>query len=968
MIPSPDDVSSGFFMPATRGIVLLRRKVIQMVIVLKDVEKTYRAKGSEYTALKGISFTFPSTGLVCILGPSGCGKTTLLNLMGALDQPTKGEILVDGKNLASFTSKECDAYRNQRVGFIFQDYNLISGMSCADNIRTALEISNTPRSEREHTIEEVMDAVGVRNLCDRLPNQISGGQRQRVSIARAIATNPDLLLADEPTGALDLKRGKEILQILKRESQKRLVVIVTHNESLANEYADSIINIEDGRIKSISEKAELNHTAKGDSKPVNAKQKIGLGLFRSFRMGIQRIREGIGRFLALSLSISFGIFFLMFTLSLSNGFNRYVERVSRQTGSMMSYSVPSYIAHSKSDEWQKYNQSEDYPSGDLIYPYYQADNLVSYQYNHFDPHYISFLEQLKKDEVLSDYVINYAGNASMIMLTSQPGKISDNTGAGTVEVDTTRTASMAPGTGGMNFAPTSIVHTLFGNYEQDYDVLSGRLPKDDSEGVLIVDKRNSISFDTLKSLGFYNNQDTKQDILDASGKVQGFDFEVALGKEYRIYSLDDYYQLVNTVAVTDGLGESHSLDLFSSAYLSSEGQDTQEKLDNYYADHTPFKSLKIVGIIRPNKSIANPSMRTGLAYLPSLMEDIVEVNRSSKVSTSFEKSLIVRENSSLGDMVSDLEKAISEAEQGDDDSISLTPIKDVLDKYLYGAVTVADSYYQNKDVLYAYTTLAGFYRAASIYGAQMISDDMSFTSFSSVDDLKPYIQKLTALYTEGKVEQAYSLLTSLCGILNAYSTISSITLLPSSMENSTKLAEILEDYNNIEVGSVYHAQSEEGKIYTIDYVSWAISDVGTAIDLGSTLLIVLSVISLLAAVVIGAAVTNMSVMERTREIGILRAIGAKKSDVCVIFESESMLAGICGAVMGSLLAYVTTFPVNAIINYYYSVYSMDSIASMAWWAPLIALPIAVLISCVSALIPSLKAANKDPVICLKSNE
>lgn len=935
-----------------------------MRIELEALSRSFRNGDSITEALKGLDFTFPETGLVCILGPSGSGKSTLLNLLGGLDKPTSGRLLVDGEDVSSFTPAQMDSYRNRKVGLIFQEYYLMPGLTAEQNIALALDIRRADRSERDRAVRAAMRAVGIEEVYGKKIGELSGGQKQRVAIARAIVTDPGVILADEPTGALDSANGREILSLLRGESRQRLVIVVTHNEELALEFADLIVRMRDGEIVDTSENratgpaAEIDFTVGADSN-----KKLGLGFVGSMKLGLSHIKTRFGRFITVALATAFGVMFVAFTLCISAGFGTYVTGVNTQTGSSMAYVIPSYITRTVSDSWEDYNQTQEYPDTDEVYPYYTPSSSYSYQYNGINSHYIQFLDQLIDDGILSDYIVNYAGDGGLRVLTEQPGTILTGEGGGALEVNTETYASMAPDTGGMSYEPTSIFHPLFGTYEDDYDVLEGRLPESEDELVLIVDQRNAVSFNTLRALGFYNEDDTQEDVLNPSltTNVEGFSFDNVIGKEYKIYSLDDYYTEVDTSQIQDGDGNDVTISKFTSSYLLEDGVTDQDKLDSFYEDTEPTVTATIVGIIRPSEGLISPSMRTGIGYLSSLSTDMMAINERSDVAQAFQDSLVLQ--TSVSDLVSDLEDLLSSG-----DELTNTALEELCEDNLVGYAPVTDYYASNPSSLYHYTSVAGFFSEASDYAADLNDETLAGLSLNDTDTISSYLDEMGSYYASGDIDTAYYMVRALAAVAYSYSQIDSITLIPSSLDTATTLLSYLDDYNNVEVGSVYHAQSDSETVYYYGSSSWMVETVGQAVSMSSVILVIFAVISLIAAAAICIAVTNMSVAERTREIGILRAEGARSRDVGFAFEAEAFIAGVAGALIGSLLAYIFTFPVNAIVNAYYPEYSIGNIATMLWWHPLAVLPIAIVVTMVAAIIPSLKAARKDPVKCLRHDE
>lgn len=922
--------------------------------------KTYGSGEKSFFALNHVDLDLPEKGLVCVLGPPGCGKTTLLNLLGGLDTPTFGRIYIDGTSLESFKSSELDSYRNQKVGFIFQDYDLIPGFSILENVKLSLSIRRIDDKSAQEKALKALEAVGLADKLNSKPSQLSGGQKQRTAIARAISGDPQLILADEPTGALDTKSGEEVLALLKEQSRKRLVVVVTHNEQLAEKYADRIIHMQDGKI--LDEK-ELEPILKEDDEGWKLKR-VGLGLWNALKFGFSHITHRFGRFAMVSLASSLGIIVLAFSLCITNGFGGYVERVNRQTGSTMSYIVPAYTSTSDSEGWEEVNQSQDYPDADEIYPYYTPTSSTTYVYNGLDSHYMQFLNQLKTDGILSDYIVNYSGGAGIRVLTEEPQALATSSAAGVIEVDTQRYAGMAPGTGGMPYAPTSIFHPLFGDYKADYDLLAGRLPQNENELVLIVDKRNAIDFNTLKALGFYNYDDTQEDVLDPSldSKVKPFSFSQALGKQYKIYSLDDYYTKAGSRTVVDALNVSHAFDVFYHSYLDEGKSSDALNLQKFYNEKKPTVEATIVGIIRPSSEVASPAMRTGIGYLQSLSEDIATLNRDSAVAKAFNNSFVLKNDVDIEGLLQSLQSVLAEEKE-----TSSTEIQQLVSEYFIGYAPVNDGY-KGSEALYYYTSVGGFFSDSSSYMASLMSDSIHGLELTDKEALEEYIDKMAMEYLKKDYPSFYSDITSLCAASYSFSNIDSITLVPTSLETTATLNQLLDDYNDIVEGSVYHAQDEKSKVYAQNYVYYMTESIGKAVSMVNTILIVVACLAMLAAIAISTVVTNMSVMERTKEIGVLRALGSSKKDVALSFEVEAFMAGLLGGLLGTFFAWILTYPVNAIINLYYPSYDVGQISKLAWWHPLVMVPIAIALMAIAAFWPSLSASKKDPVKCLRSEE
>lgn len=936
------------------------------MLQLDRIVKEYASGKAKTVALNGITLSFPDRGFVAILGPSGCGKSTLLNILGGLDVPTKGSLIVDGVDTKGFKDKDYDAYRNQKVGFVFQDYGLIDAMTVIENVRLSLEIRGVKRAESLLKAKSALAMVGLSDKAQSHPAVLSGGEKQRVAIARALAGDPKILLADEPTGALDSQNGNAVMTLLKAQSQQRLVVMVTHNEELAGAYADRIVALKDGKVASDSNPIQIERNAKEtSSKP---KAKIGLGFLNGAKTGFSHMVHALGRSLLTVFAASFGIIGLGFSLALTNGFQDYTERVNRQTGASMSLVVPSYTVETKTTEWSSLNQTQDYPSGDSVYPIYSPKNLYSYRYNDLGPSYFAFLDQLKKDGLLSDYVINYKADMNLDVLTTVPGRLATGEDAGRVKkVNVSATSNMAEGTGGLQAKPTNVFHPLFGDYSQDYDVLAGKLPTSPDEVVLLTDRRNALDFNTLKELGFYNPKDTQDDVLNLSlsSKVTPLSFSDILGKEYKVYSVDQYYRKVGEAVVdTDDIGpDGNPMTRTFSLFATKMSQDS-----DFYQTQTPLVDAKVVGILRPKKSTSYPVMRSGVAYLPSLAEKIRKADQNNPIGESFANAFVRKAHTDGVDRYSltSLSNEITQLVNDKGDGLTNSDLYALVNKYFLGYVPVNDNYKEGTTSLYHYTDASYFFSEAAKFGANLVPEELKELSLNDADALKSYVEETVKLVSSP--DEFNARMTGLAAVVYSYSDIDSITLVPSSLSSASALSSALTDYNTVQAGSVYHASDEKGKVFYQDYVSYYTKDIGQAVSLANVILTALGIICLLAAVAICFSVTNMSVLEREREIGVMRALGSRKIDVMAVFESEAMIEGAISGFLGTLLSYVLTFPMNALISAYYPWYNTGNLASMAWWHPLALVPLAVAVTGLAALIPSYRASLKKPAVCLKGKE
>lgn len=998
------------------------------MISLVDVTKVYGTGPSAFHALSGVSLSLGDKGLVVILGPSGCGKTTLLNILGGLDRISAGEFYFDGKDVGAFSPKRLDAYRNKKVGFVFQDYNLLSDVDALHNVTLALAIRRTRSKKAEELGLKALDQVGLKSKSKNKPAELSGGERQRVAIARAIATDPKLLLADEPTGALDSKSGDVVMDLLKKVSKSCLVVMVTHNEAIAARYADRVIRLKDGRICS-DQGSEVK-----DSSEVASEGKqglIGLGFTSSFLLGLRHIKERVLRSLSVATIMTFGIIALGFALSLMNGFGSYVARVNSSAGTAAPITINAFSQSAEGADWSDYNQSEEFPQGSQIFPTYSPRGSFTVKYNNFSEKYFAYLDRLRGEGYLGEYFLDRPEDKAMTVVTEHPRPIAPEPGQDFgwyKTVNVAQYSQMMAGTGGASYEVNTVFHPLLENYESSYDVLAGKLPERTDELVMIVDYRNAVSFQTLQALGFYHPSDTQEQVYDPSlqSRVKPIDFDAILNKRYRIYSLGSAYvkaseipsmypqdALVDdttfpyTEPVLDDDGRSRTV----TRYVPMTTRENIQRLWNQ-APSPEAKSgvdARIVGIIRPKANERRSPMNTGIGFLSDdgsngLRETIRAFNRESAIQRDF-ASGFARKNSyrynpltqtyqnpgstASPQMFEELARLFSASAGQGDTASSLSEIQSAFDKYFTGYRSFLGSWFDPRtskssiqggadesERLYrykAYPALTSFFEDANRLGLDFSDPALNGVSIEDSQALQTYLQQGASEFAAGNPDAYYRRFLALGQLAFARSGVSSIILTPSSLTEAQALIAKLEEFNDtsrydasIPGGDPLHAK-DQSEVVSFSYSVYSFTeDIGQAIAMSNVILQIFALICLIGSGVICASVTNMSVMERTREIGLLRALGSSKKDVGWIFETESFFLGLVGGVMGAFLTYVLSFPINGVIDSYYPSYNMDGIAQMAWWHPLVLVSISVSISMVSALIPSLHAATKDPVRCLKS--
>lgn len=900
------------------------------MLQLQNITKDYRTGNTVVRALDGISLTFRKSEFVAILGASGCGKTTLLNIVGGLDRYTDGDLLIRGKSTREFRACDWDAYRNSCVGFVFQSYNLIPHQTVLGNVELALTLSGIGRAERRRRAEEALAKVGLSDQLNKKPNQLSGGQMQRVAIARAIVNDPEIILADEPTGALDSKTSVQISDLLAEISKDRLVIMVTHNNELAEKYASRIVRLSDGVIVGDTapytpeeEAADEGYGTDGGTAP-DARQtklspagdgipaaelapeetdkekkrraaaeekarrahlkKTSMKYTTALSLSFRNLVTKKGRTFMTAFAGSIGIIGIALVLAISNGFNRYIDKMQRDTLSNYPVTV-SNIAVDLETAMSGLQAAgevkyEAYPDEDVVYNYDDSDLMANmYHVNYLTEEYVAYVDQLKdmtygRDEpAVLDIQKSYA--APMNLLTSNA--------AGKVVPVTTVHESM--------LGETSLFQELLSNrdfIDTQYDLLGGTYPQAYDEIALVVDKYNRLSLSTVKALGFNEG-------------AESYDFASLIGKEYKLVLNDAYYTQSD-----DG------------GFTALDTDDTAA-LDAVYRDADNTITLKLTGILRIKEEAPLSLYSSGLVYLPSLTEVYLEDCAQSEI------GLAQKEESA----------------------------------YVYRAL-IPDSYIENfpyADVIAAMKLLPSF--------SGMSDEQLRAVIEEYLDADKMPLSVATVVYSANygmllDADQAKELALQAAG---ASRLPAAIYIYPQNFESKSVITAHLDAWN---VNADGTAKDEAEQIRYTDAASMLSSTMGQLVDIISYVLIAFAAVSLVVSSIMIAIITYVSVIERTKEIGVLRSIGARKKDITRVFNAETILIGFTAGVIGVVIAFVLTFPVSAIIK---SLANGMVTTSMAVLNPLHAVllvVISVVLTLVSGLIPAFIAAKRDPVVALRS--
>lgn len=911
---------------------------------LEHIDKIYHTDGKEHYALKDVSLSFDSVQFVSILGPSGCGKTTLLNVISTLDTFDSGILTSDGKDLSALSEKEKNSYRNNCIGFVFQNCYLIPHLTVLENVKVALSVRDCSRKESENRAMEALKAVHMDGMRNKKPNQLSGGQQQRVAIARALVTSPMYLLCDEPTGALDSTSSREIMELLHEISKTRLVLMVTHNEELAEEYSDRIIRMKDGNVLSdtVLHVQEVNKEAK---EPEHASH---LSLSLAFRLAFSNLFSRKMRTALSTIANSLGMIGIAFLFAVNYGFDRYAYDLSSSSATSLPIVVSPFNRQIDTEAFSDINQSVSYPDSEEIYPSVSSASQYAYNYNNLTPKYLSFLDSLQEEKLVKDYVLSYSANYNFNLSTRYPTSLSGKNPSylGKVETTLTNYNYYASRSG----LPYNIFHVLYGDLQQ-YDVLAGSLPEGENDVVLVVDKYNAVSFNILRALGFYNSSDTEEEVRDStlSTKVRPISFSDVIGKEYRIFANDEMYPSETTSIVADGIGHNRTIHQFKTEALTEE----------FYS--TYGKTLKISGVLRPKASSAFSLLSPSLCYTQELQDSLMPENAESAISKSIMDNMVfVAPNESTdptSDFATALEKVLADYEKSGSSVLPTDDLNKVFNQYF--------TYYPITESGYRYLGFSSFFYQARNYGAELIDDSIKGIDLSKSENIEAQIKKVKKdLLLD--IDQAYRDIISLVAYCNAYSSVQCLVIFPSDLESRSEVLKRMDEYNEISSDSLHANKEEERIYYATSDASDMIEEVSEMISLVTVLLILFAVISMIASSSMNALLVSNNVLERKKEIGLLRSFGTRKTDVVLIFEIEAVTVGVLSGISGSFFTYLLCFPLNKFLQSYLSYYHIGNICLFTFPHALLVILISFAIAFIGSLIPSFKASQVSPVDSLRS--
>ena len=921
------------------------------MLSLKEIFKSYKTGDTEVQALKGVSMDFRDSEFVSVLGPSGCGKTTLLNIVGGLDHYSSGDLIINQRSTKDFKDADWDSYRNHRVGFVFQSYNLIPHQTVLSNVELALTLSGVSKNERRKRAKEALEQVGLGDQLNKKPNQMSGGQMQRVAIARALVNGPDILLADEPTGALDTQTSVQIMEILKKISKDKLIVMVTHNPELAETYSSRIIKLLDGEVVSDSDpftcpepekKDKLDKkAAKKAAKAERKKLKTSMSFLTALSLSRNNLLTKKARTILTSFAGSIGIIGIALILSLSNGVQVYIDQV--QSDTLSSYPLTVTRATTSTESMLKImsegrNSKDVDHDKDKVYSQNRMSKLInSYMQETKINNLEKFKDFLDGNKELDKYVtsIQYSYSTTPYIYNSDtskgveqvnPSTVGEYMGMGesfsmsaTMESASGMTSSMFGGQG------TNIFGEMIDNDEllkKQYDVLAGKFPEKYDEVVLVVDKNNEIHDYVLYTLGWLDKKPLENIVskVFSGQKIEGLD------AGQKSYTYDEMLALrFKLLAPTDRYEKQGNL-------WVDKSQDT-EFMTKALAD---APEIKVVGIIRPNEDAAAASINGNIGYRHDLATYLVD-----RVS----KSEIVKQQLENKDI-----DVFTGLKFGDGKTTKLTEAQ--------------------KQMLQQQQQQGG----SSMLGmnGQTSTELMTESEKKYMESLTPEQMKLMQQITKERMEMlqkggsgdgltsdsTYDQNMTELGYAELEKP-SYINIYPKDFESKEKIVEIIDKYNE----EAKADGREDDAIEYTDYVGLMMSSITTIISAISYILIAFVAISLVVSSIMIGIITYISVLERTKEIGILRAIGASKKDISHVFNAETVIVGLVAGALGILISYLLTIPINLIIA---SLTDVNMRAQIPVVGAVILVAISVFLTLIAGLLPSRIAAKKDPVVALRT--
>ena len=845
------------------------------MLEIKKISKTYETEDLKQTALNNVSINFRESEFVSILGPSGSGKTTLLNIIGGLDKYDTGDLIINGVSTKKYSDNDWDSYRNHRVGFVFQSYNLIMHQSVLSNVELALTLSGISKSERIKRAKEVLKKVGLERHINKKPNQLSGGQMQRVAIARALINDPDILLADEPTGALDSKTSEQVMDILKEISKDRLIIMVTHNPEIAEKYSSRIIKLFDGKVIDDTDPfdGKEKQIENEEVKEIKSK-KTSMSFKTALSLSLNNLMTKKGRTILTAFAGSIGIIGIALILSLSHGVKSYITSVEEET--LSSYPLTIEETTISTEEFMtsimNRNEKEKHSDGKI----HSNDLMVemmstmtsNVQKNNLEK-FKDYIEDSKIKDYSSDVSYGYNLNLQLYKDSEEVVKVNPNEILNEFGMNNSNM-----------MISTNVFKEMFDNKEINeslYQIVEGRWPEKYNEVVILVDENNEITDFTLYALGLKNASELKEmynKILkgeEVEVTKTEYEIEELLNLKFKLVLNSDYYKKENGIWINKQEDNSYMKEILNEAL-----------------------SIEVVGIIKPNEEALSSNTTGGVLYTKELTEYVINSINESEIAKE------QKENTEIN----------------------------ILTGHTFGN------------------------------GKEFNINDLTYEQKMYLSTLSPEEVKT---FVDSYNKQAYSTYESVLVEIGAVDLEkpSIINIYPKDFESKDKIVNLINKYNN----DAENSGNDENMIQYTDLVGLMMQGVSTIIDVIGYVLIAFVSISLVVSSIMIGIITYISVLERTKEIGILRAIGARKKDISRVFNAETFIVGLSSGVLGILVTILLNIPINMIIK---NIVNISNISKLPILGAIILVLISVLLTIIAGLIPSKVASKKDPVEALRS--
>ena len=1026
------------------------------MLQLKNIVKTYTVGDNVVNALGGISLNFRNSEFVSILGPSGCGKTTTLNIIGGLDRYTSGDLLINGKSTTMYKDRDWDTYRNHSIGFVFQSYNLIPHQSVLSNVELALTVSGVPKAERRRRAREALEKVGLGDQLSKRPSQMSGGQMQRVSIARALVNDPDILLADEPTGALDTVTSVQIMELLKEISKDKLVIMVTHNPELAEQYSTRIVNLRDGHVIGDSDPYEPDErevNAARTAPPKVTKGKARMSTKTAFALSLNNLMTKKARTFLTSFAGSIGIIGIALILSLSTGINLFIDHVQEDTLSTYPITIykteQDYAALLGAMQQTQEDMAGREPDDHTIYVDDSLAHMMSATSSRVENNLPAFKEFLDDHaDELEDYVldIRYTYNYTL-KVYSEDGKTQVN--------PTTIFENMGPA-----FSDLSGMMGAMGNFntfeqmidneeliQSQYELVGkdSKWADDPTEIMLVLDKNNAVSNMVLYMLGIHDQKEIADILVKIFTdpdyqvpEVAPMDVDDFIGMTFLVVPDSAYYYESEETFTVDG--KVHHI-------WKDVRNDPDYDAEKFVRDNGV--EITITGVIRPSKDAMAASISSPIAYNTSLQSYMQEIIRDSDVVRAQEKlpdydittgkefdkgqylGLSAKEKADLFDtfikdnnetMIQIMVDYIKAAEQKPEQDSEIAQMsKDdkinfIMEQFATLSESAPDVYksimlgMMKQSMGAAYDSYAGYFESMSAEQLKALMEQSGGSATESEKALRGYLQSLTDdeltstitkikggnaesddvrdRYTDEQLVEAF--LVSYAAYTDEQKAIlydeympdmlspnstdrvmamfgwyldeqpASISIYSKNFASKDHIAALIDQYNK----DCEEDGREEDTIHYTDLIGLMMSSITIIIDVISYVLIAFVSISLVVSSIMIGIITYISVLERTKEIGILRSIGASKSDISKVFNAETAIVGFIAGMIGITVTIMLNFPISWIVQ---ALAKMPGInAVLPWWGGVGLVAISMGLTLIAGLFPAWLASKKDPVEALRT--